>query len=144
MHVAGNAARLTERQRELVAIAAALGREKFAPRAARYDRDATFPFENYDDLRAAGLLGICVPAAYGGLGADFETYVLVSAEIGRHCGSTALSFNMHVSSCLWSGAIADALDMTPPERADHEAHRALHYDRIVRGGKVYSQPFSEG
>ena len=28
----------------------------FADRAARYDRDATFPFENYADLRKAGLL----------------------------------------------------------------------------------------
>ena len=37
--------------------ASRLGREKFAPRAAQYDRDATFPFENYDDMRAAGLLG---------------------------------------------------------------------------------------
>jgi alkylation response protein AidB-like acyl-CoA dehydrogenase len=45
---------------------------------------------------------------------------------------------------MWAGSIADALDMTPAQRADHEAHRTLHFDRIVRQGKVYSQPFSEG
>jgi alkylation response protein AidB-like acyl-CoA dehydrogenase len=144
MHIAGDAASLTPQQRELVALAATLGREKFAPRAARHDREASFPFDNYDDLRASGLLGICVPAAYGGMGADFATYVMVAAEIGRHCGATALSFNMHVSSCMWAGFIADALDMTPEQRAEHEAHRAVHFDRIVRQGKVYSQPFSEG
>jgi alkylation response protein AidB-like acyl-CoA dehydrogenase len=144
MHIAGDAASLRPQQRELVALAATLGREKFAPRAARHDREASFPFDNYDDLRASGLLGICVPAAYGGMGADFATYVMVAAEIGRHCGATALSFNMHVSSCMWAGFIADALDMTPEQRAEHEAHRAVHFDRIVRQGKVYSQPFSEG
>jgi alkylation response protein AidB-like acyl-CoA dehydrogenase len=142
--IAGNASSLTPQQRELLALASQLGRENFAPRAAQWDREASFPFANYDDLRRAGLLGICVPQSHGGLGADFATYVMVAAELGRHCGSTALSFNMHVCSTLWAGAIADALDMTPAQRADHERIRALHFARIVGQGKVYSQPFSEG
>ena len=142
--IAGNASTLTAQQRELLALAETLGREKFAPRAARWDREASFPFDNYADLRAAGLLGICVPKSHGGLGADFATYVMVAAELGRHCGSTALSYNMHVCSTLWSGAIADALEMTTAQRADHERIRAIHFARIVEQGKVYSQPFSEG
>ena len=144
MHIAGDAASLTDLQRRLIAQAAELGRTRFAPRAAKYDREASFPFENYADLREAGLLGICVPTKHGGLSADFATYVMVAAEIGRHCGATALTFNMHVSSCLWSGAIADMLDMTPEQRTDHETKRAIHYERIVKHGKVYAQPFSEG
>jgi alkylation response protein AidB-like acyl-CoA dehydrogenase len=144
MHIAGNPNVLTPQQRELIELAATLGRERFAPRAAAHDRDASFPFENYADLRAAGLLGICVPREYGGLGADFTTYVMVAAEIGRHCGATALSYNMHVSSTMWAGFIADALDMTAEQRADHERHRAMHFRRIVDEGRVYSQPFSEG
>src|SRR5690349_2317752 len=134
----------TEEQQALVALAGRLGRERFAPRAARYDREASFPFENYDDLRAARLTALCVPEPHGGLGADFATYCLVSAELGRWCGATALTFNMHVCSCLWTGALADELDMTTDERARHEAHRALHYRRIVEAGAVYAQPFSEG
>lgn len=144
MHIAGSPEQLTPLQRELIDLAARLGREKFAPRAAQHDRDATFPFDNYEDLRQAGLLTICVPKAYGGLGADFATYVMVAAEIGRHCGATALSYNMHVCSTMWAGFIADALDMTPEQRADHEANRTIHFRNIVEGGKVYSQPFSEG
>lgn len=128
----------------LIALAARLGREKFAPRAARWDREASFPFENYADLREAGLLGLCVPARHGGLGADFATYCRVSAELGRWCGATALTFNMHACSGLWTGALADDLDMTAAERDRHEAHRALHYRRIVQDGAVYAQPFSEG
>lgn len=142
-HIAGNPARLTAQQRELIGRVAELG-PRWAARAPRYDREASFPFDNYADLREAGLLGICVPREYGGLGADFETYVLVAAEIGRWCGATALSFNMHVCSCMWSGFIADALDMTPAQRADHARIRALHYARIVGEGQIYAQPFSEG
>ncbi|HRD86381.1 MAG TPA: acyl-CoA dehydrogenase family protein [Rubrivivax sp.] len=143
-HIAGNLAALTAQQRELIETAAVLGREKFAPRAMRIDREAVFPFENYADLRDAGLLRICVPRSHGGLGADFATYVMVAAEIGRHCGATALTWNMHVCSAMWAGFIADALDMTAEQRADHERCRSLHFRRVVEEGKVYAQPFSEG
>lgn len=144
MHIAGHPDALTPQQRELTALAATLGRERFAPRAARHDLEASFPAENFADLREAGLLAICVPRAHGGLGADFATYQMVGAEIGRHCGATALSFNMHVCATMWIGFIADALTMTPAQRADHERHRAVHFERIVHEGRVYSQPFSEG
>ena len=142
--ICGPAYPLTEKQRAILALAKRLGEEKFAPRAAQYDRDATFPFENYDDMREAGLLRICIPEQYGGLGADFGTYVMVAAEIGRHCGATALSYNMHVCSTIWAGQIADDLTMTPEQRADHEKNRKLHFRRIAVDGKIYSQPFSEG
>jgi alkylation response protein AidB-like acyl-CoA dehydrogenase len=128
----------------LVALAARLGAEKFAPRAERHDREASFPTENYQDLREAGLLALCVPERHGGLGADYRTYCLVSAELGRHCGATALTFNMHVSSTLWTGALADDLDLTPEQRASHEERRAVQYRRIVEDGAIFSQPFSEG
>ena len=50
--------RPTARQQELIDLAATLAREKFEPRAAELDRDARFPFEDYDDLREAGLLAL--------------------------------------------------------------------------------------
>ena len=142
--IAGDYTELTTLQKRLLAIASDLGANKFAPRAAQIDRDAVFPFENYADLRQAGMLKICVPEAHGGWGADFATYAIVAAEIGRHCGATALTLNMHVCSTLWTGVIADDLRMTPEQRSNHEAHRKVHCARIVGDGKVYSQPFSEG
>ncbi len=132
------------KQKELIALANRLGREKFEPRAARYDREASFPFENYDDMRKSGLLRLCVPEAYGGLGADFETYCLVSAEIGRWCGATALTFNMHACSALWTGPLADDLEMNAAERAELETLRKEHFRRVVEDGAIYAQPFSEG
>ncbi len=143
-HIAGNAEVLSESQRELVGLAAELGRSRFAGRAAAHDREASFPVDNFEDLRQAGLLGLCVPQAAGGLGADFATYALVIAELGRHCAATALSFNMHASACFGVGVIADLLEMSPAQRAGHQRHRAEHFERVVHGGKVYAQPFSEG
>jgi alkylation response protein AidB-like acyl-CoA dehydrogenase len=136
--------RLNDEQAGIIARARELGQNVFAGRAAAYDRDANFPTENYRDLHRAGLLGIAIPRKHGGLGADYQTYALAAAEIGRYCGATALTWNMHVCSTLWSGPLADDLDMDAPTRAEHERRRAVHYRRIVDHGAVYSQPFSEG
>lgn len=139
-----DAFRLTEQERALTARARDLAAARFAPRAFRHDREASFPVENYRDLHAAGLLGICVPAEDGGHGAPFRAYMLTAAEIGRYCGATALTWNMHVCSCLWTGALTDDLDMDAVERERHRERRAVHYRRILEEGAIYSQPFSEG
>ncbi|MEM7346045.1 MAG: acyl-CoA dehydrogenase family protein [Chloroflexota bacterium] len=135
---------LTDQQIELTALARKLGQEIFADRAAGYDREATFPLENYRDMYEAGLQGICIPKSYGGHGADYKTYMLVAAEIGRYCGATALTWNMHVSSCLWTGALTDDLEMSADDRTLHHEQRGVHYRRILDEGAIYSQPFSEG
>lgn len=135
---------LTAEQAELTALARRLGQEKFAPRAAEYDRIATFPMQNYRDMHEAGFLGLCIPQEYGGIGADYKTYCLVAAEVGRYCGSTALTWNMHISSTLWTGALTNDLPMSDEDRAEHHARRGLHYRRILDEGAIYSQPFSEG
>lgn len=134
----------TPLQRQLLAKAHALGRDRFAPRAAQWDREASFPFANYDDLREAGFLKLCVPAEHGGLGADFPTYMMVAAEIGRFCGATALTWNMHICSTMWTGVLADGISMDETQRAEHAARRQLHFRRIVQDGALYAQPFSEG
>jgi alkylation response protein AidB-like acyl-CoA dehydrogenase len=85
-----------------------------------------------------------VPARYGGAGASYADYVRVSEEVGRYCGATALTFNMHNATMLWCGEIADHLDMTPGERERHEVTRTEMYRQVVEEGKIHSQPFSEG
>ena len=134
----------TPKQRRLLTLAHELGRDKFAARAAQWDQTATFPFANYDDLREAGLLKLCVPESHGGLGADYATYMMLAAEIGRFCGATALTWNMHICSTMWTGVLADGIDMTPEQRAEHAVRRELHFGRIVNDGAIYAQPFSEG
>jgi alkylation response protein AidB-like acyl-CoA dehydrogenase len=136
--------RFTPLQREWLSKAHALGRDTFAARAAQWDKEASFPFANYDDLREQGFLKLCVPTAFGGAGADFPTYMMVAAEIGRFCGATALTWNMHICSTMWTGVLADGIPMTEAERREHSARRELHFGRVVKDGALYAQPFSEG
>jgi alkylation response protein AidB-like acyl-CoA dehydrogenase len=116
----------------------------FAERAERYDREASFPYENWADLADAGFLGLCIPQRYGGLGAGFVDYARVAEELGRWCGSTALTFNMHTATCLLAGPIGDDLGLAPEEQAVLEHRRARMFDDIVTNGTIHSQPFSEG
>ncbi len=135
---------LTKQQAELCVLARELGQSKFAERAFQYDREAAFPTENFKDLHESGLLGVCIPVESGGKGADLKTYMLMASEIGRYCGATALTFNMHVSSCLWTGPLADGLTLDNDLKAALEKGRKLHYKRIIEDGAIYAQPFSEG
>jgi len=134
---------LTARQQELIGIARELGRDKFLPRSPGFDREARFPTENYADLRDAGFLGLVIPERFGGLGADYTSYALVSAELGRWCGATALTFNMHSCTMLWSSQMADDLEMTAEQRDNHEQRRAAIYAKVIDEGAIFAQPFSE-
>lgn len=136
--------RLTEQEADLTRRARILGESVLAKRASKWDVEASFPTDNYDDMHRSGLLGVCVPTEDGGEGADYRAYSLTAAEIGRYCGATALTWNMHVCSTLWSGPLADDLDMDEATRAEHRRRRSVHYRRIVQEGKIYRQPFSEG
>lgn len=128
---------------DLIGRARELGRDLFAGRAAAYDRDGQFPVENYADLRAAGLLALCIPTRYGGLGADYATYCQVGREIGRWCPATALTFNMHSCSMLWSSQVCDQLPLSAAERALHETRRAGIYRLVIEEAALFAQPFSE-
>jgi alkylation response protein AidB-like acyl-CoA dehydrogenase len=131
------------RQRELIERARRLALERFAPRAAAHDRDATFPFDDYADLRAEGFLGLCVPEKHGGLGANYETYCLVAEQIAQGNASTALTFNMHCLTMLMMAEIADAMPMTTAARERHDKLRAAKFREVVEQGAFYGQPHSE-
>ena len=135
---------LTDFQIDLLKKADQLGRENFAPRAFAHDVEATFPTENYNDLREHGFLKLVIPKEYGGLGADLTTYAMVGAEIGKHCGATALTFNMHTSSMLWATFMPDMPTLTEEERSHFKQLREIHYRRVVEEGVIFSQPISEG
>jgi alkylation response protein AidB-like acyl-CoA dehydrogenase len=133
---------LTTKQRSLIGIARDLGLS-FAERAAAYDRAAVFPTENFNDLRDAGLFKLCIPESYGGLGADYQTYMLVAAELGRYCGATTLAFNMHSCAMMWTGDVAQRFPLMPEQKAEVKRSRQLHFGRVVEEGMLYSQPVSE-
>ena len=134
---------LTPRQVELVNRARRLAIERIAPRADTHDREASFPFEDFQDLRDEGLLALCVPEAYGGLGEGFETYCLVAEQIAQGNASTALCYNMHTTTMLKMGEVADQMPLSDEARALHEQRRARRFREVVEHGILYGQPHSE-
>jgi alkylation response protein AidB-like acyl-CoA dehydrogenase len=118
-------------QLEIVERAAAVSRECLRPQAARIDEEAVFPFENYRDLHAAGLVALLVPTAYGGLGADPLTYAAVLLELAKGDSSTALTFNMH------------STHIRTLEKVASEEQRRRYFGEIVRDGKLLASITSE-
>ena len=139
-----SAFRICAEDTALIEKARRFGARVLEPRAAEHDRNATFPIQSFREMHGEGLLALCIPQAEGGSGAGFATYCLAAAELGRFCGATALSWNMHICSTLWTGALADDIAMSEEERSGHNRRRKLHYERIVADGAIYAQPFSEG
>lgn len=89
---------------------------EFAARAAGHDRDASFPFENFNQLADAGLLALTVPAALGGGGANASEAAKVINIIGKADPSTALVLSMHyiqhlvmARSTRWPGRLSRKL-----------------------------------
>ena len=135
--------RPSPRQQKTMNLARQLAVERFALRAAGLDRDAEFPREDYQDLRDAGLLGLCVPEEFGGLGADFETYCLVAGQLAQGNASTALTFNMHCLTMLMMGPLMDGLELPQEVWGRHKELSAKRYTEVVEQGVFYGQPHSE-
>jgi alkylation response protein AidB-like acyl-CoA dehydrogenase len=85
--------KLTEEQRLLRDTAREFAQHELAPHAAERDREARFPTEAITELGRLGFMGMLVPEAYGGAGADHVGYALVMEEIaaGEGAVSTILS-----------------------------------------------------
>jgi alkylation response protein AidB-like acyl-CoA dehydrogenase len=86
----------TERQASFMAIADELA-IRFAERANEHDRAGAFPFENFWELHESGYLGLTIPEAFGGWGANPLEFALAQERLGRGCGSTALAATMHLT-----------------------------------------------
>lgn len=68
--------------------------------AARVDAEGAFPAEAVAALRDAGLLGLTLPAAVGGLGGGPQELVEVVSRVAAGCGSTAMVYLMHVAAVM--------------------------------------------
>ena len=94
---------LTEKQLDLQARARAVATEVVGPRAAEVDRTESYPWENVEALREAGMTGMTVPAEFGGPGHSFLDAVLVVEEMAKQCGVTgriAVEANMGAISAI--------------------------------------------
>ena len=82
---------LTEAQALVRNTARSFARERVAPGAHDRDRKETFPADILKDMAELGLLGVNVPAEFGGAEAGATAYALAMMEIAEACASTAVA-----------------------------------------------------
>ena len=80
---------LDEQQTMIRDTMRAFARERLAPFAAEWDRNATFPREALRELAQLGAFGMTVPEAYGGAGLDYVSLALALEEIAAGDGATS-------------------------------------------------------
>ncbi|NKB75793.1 MAG: acyl-CoA dehydrogenase [Gammaproteobacteria bacterium] len=117
---------------------------RFCERAVNTDLNAEFPTENYQDLAEQGFLKLVIPEEYGGYGFSLGEYATIGAEIGKYCGATALTFNMHTSSMNWLRHMYEMPNLSAEERADFARMRDIQFPKVVDDNAIFSQPISEG
>jgi butyryl-CoA dehydrogenase len=83
-----------------------------APIAAELDREHEVPYDVMCKLSELGLLGVCFPQEYGGMGAGETGYCILMEELGRVCTSTATNVGAHIGI----GAMAIHMDGTPEQK----------------------------
>jgi len=68
-----------------------------APLAAEIDRTEQFPMENVRKMASLGIMGIPVPARYGGADGDTLSYIIAVEELSKACGTTGVILSAHTS-----------------------------------------------
>jgi alkylation response protein AidB-like acyl-CoA dehydrogenase len=78
--------------------------EVVTPDALRNDREERFPQEALDGLKKTGFVGMSIPEAYGGGGADPLTYCLFIEELSRGDANVRSIMSVHL------GLVAGSID----------------------------------
>jgi alkylation response protein AidB-like acyl-CoA dehydrogenase len=96
-----------------------------APLAAELDREHRAPIETMRKLGEIGLLGVCFPQEYGGMGAGEIGYCILLEELGRACASTVVNVGAHIGI----GSMAIHL-------SGNEEQKRKYLAPLARGEKV--------
>jgi len=144
---------LSDDQKEIRRSVREFADAEIAPHVARWEKDEHFPREILARMGELGLMGMMVPEAYGGAGADALSYVLAIEELARVSASAAVivSVNNSVASYpIWkfgtenqktgvlrelaSGRALGAYALTEPQSGSDAANQKT---RAVRDGSGY-------
>jgi alkylation response protein AidB-like acyl-CoA dehydrogenase len=88
-----------ELQQEIASALKDFCDKEIRPQFMEWDEAQTFPIEVFKKLGQLGFMGCVIPEEYGGSGLSYFEYVTVVSEIGKVCGSIALSVAAHNSLC---------------------------------------------
>jgi len=64
--------------------------------ARRVDLEGLWPAASVKTLKESGLLGLTIPAEFGGSGAGMREFAAITERLARACASTAMIYLMHV------------------------------------------------
>lgn len=87
----------TEEQASVRALARDFAEKEIRPGVAKREKTGEFPAEICRALGELGLMGVMVPAEYGGAGLDAVSYAIAVEEIARVCASTAVTMSVNNS-----------------------------------------------
>ena len=146
---------LTPAQRAFRARVEQFAAEVVAPRAAAIDESGGFPLDVLREAAARGLTGMTVPAAWGGAGLDFVSYVLAIEAIASASATVAVSLsvtNSLVADVLaqvgrtaqkeqWlrplaSGAAIGAFALSEPDAGTDAANQQTRAVRVGHGYRI--------
>ena len=88
---------LTDEQRMIQDVARDFAEKELRPIAGIIDREARFPRETVRRMGELGLMGICVPEAWGGSGGDAVGYTVAVEEVSRGCASHGVIMSVNNS-----------------------------------------------
>src|SRR5215208_3735651 len=94
---------LTDEQQMVQEMTRSFAARELAPVVSQMDRDGVFPEKYVKELGKMGLMGVFVPAQYGGAGMDLIAYVIALEEISKFWAS--LGTIMSVNNSLVCGAL---------------------------------------
>ena len=150
---------LTEEQQMVQQMARDFADRAVAPVARELDENSTWPTDLVAQMAELGLLGVAVPAEYGGAGMDNVSYALAMEEISRACASTGVIMSVNNSlvcdpllkfgneeqkkkylTPLASGAKLGCFGLTEPSSGSDAAHMDTVGERdgdhwIINGSK---------
>ena len=88
---------LTSEQELIRDTVRTFARERVEPVAAELDLNGTFPYDLVRELGELGLMGLPIPAEYGGAGGDTVSYAIAIEELTRVDSSVAITVAAHTS-----------------------------------------------
>ena len=81
---------LSEELSELQGTVRRLAQDKIKPRAREIDATGQYPEDLFQLFKEAGLLGLCIPAEYGGGGAGILGLTIAIEEVSKYSNTAAL------------------------------------------------------
>ncbi len=122
---------LTDDQRMLQDLARDFARNEIAPAAEHYDQTSEFPWPILKKAQAAGLVGVNIPAEYGGAGASLLEECLVGEALSWGCTGISTALLINNLACL------------PVVIAGSDEQKKTWLTRLTAGGQLAAYGVTE-